>query len=753
MKRMFPGWSVGPLIAVTALIGLSTPAPGMTDLFSDLDGFVPEPVTAPLPAAPPPPAPAAQALIAEESDSPAEMRPEEPVFAGHPEPPPAAPPFQLTPPDVPPALVQKTGPFFLPEPAEFAQNYERPSKAVPPAPENCIEQGKRAWRNGEHAQAQALFEAALHQEPGNPDAIRWLRYIADKKSAREEQLYQTTRARMLETVQAAWNTPPPALPDAVLTPETRGQSESEMRAAALLDKLRTIRIPAIAFHDADVQQAVLELSALCRKLDPERKGANMVVFGTAEMSAPLITFSGTDLSVFEALEIVTQMTGMKFEAGSGMIRLTPVHYEPPQQMVPAEFDIPPAVGRRISAQLDSPGSAASGRIETLDVRGLFSTVPFPPGSSARFNPEFNVLLVHNIPKYVERLADLLGLYSRKVLEEQSQQVEIETKFIEVSQGALEELGFDWSLGTPGQNISSDTWTLPGGQKLFTDSLRSGQEAFGQAVRDPSGRASGFNTYATPVPDPAVSGLVDAAGELLIRKVKGDLKADLLIRALERSAGSDLLSAPRIVTRSGETASIHVGEVRWFPTAFNVKIERDTPPALVPEFYEEERTGVLLEVTPELDSENGTIRLTLAPELRELAGFDEQHVGTIWPTFGKEDVTIYRDAPSAVGSYSDKVINFLTAREQNRTIYADRLIARRPVFNVRKMNTAVTIEDGSTLALGGLIKEQLETFTDRVPLLGSIPLVGRLFRSEGERSIKRNLLIFVTANRIDAAGRK
>jgi general secretion pathway protein D len=56
-------------------------------------------------------------------------------------------------------------------------------------------------------------------------------------------------------------------------------------------------------------------------------------------------------------------------------------------------------------------------------------------------------------------------------------------------------------------------------------------------------------------------------------------------------------------------------------------------------------------------------------------------------------------------------------------------------------------------MGGLIKEQLETFKDSVPILGKIPLIGRLFRSEGERNTKRNLLIFVTASQVNASGYK
>jgi type II secretory pathway component GspD/PulD (secretin) len=141
-------------------------------------------------------------------------------------------------------------------------------------------------------------------------------------------------------------------------------------------------------------------------------------------------------------------------------------------------------------------------------------------------------------------------------------------------------------------------------------------------------------------------------------------------------------------------------------------------------------------------------MKLSPEIRELAGFDEQHVATVWPEFGNESLDMNSDTPA-----NNSLIDFLTRREENRTASADRLIARRPIFKTRKVHTTVTIEDGSTIAMGGLIKEQLETFKDSVPLLGKIPLLGRLFRSEGERSTKRNLLIFVTASQVNASGYK
>ncbi|QHI69268.1 type II secretion system protein GspD [Tichowtungia aerotolerans] len=590
--------------------------------------------------------------------------------------------------------------------------------------ERAIKHGKDAFSGGNLEEAKTYFEAVLYDDPQNSTAIRWLRRIAGQQTAREKQSYITTRTRMLETVQEAWNTPK-AKGKIIGCPTSSGKPTAEdLRQQELRRKLESIQIPSIAFQNADIQQVVLELAALCRELDDEGKGVNLVVFGTSKTLLPPVTFSSTDLSVQETLDVITQMSGMKYEIGSNMVILTPVNYEPPQQMVSAEFDVMPTVGAKMV--LMTGGDAAPSGL--LDVRSFFSSAPFPQGSSAQFNPEFNILLVHNASKYMPEIEALLKRYNQKALEERARQVEIETKFIEIAQGTLDELGFEWTVGENGSYLNEDTITIPGGQKLFTDTLRTGGEAFnantGSALAD---------------------SLTASAGELLVQKIKGDIPFDLLIRALERQQGSDLLSAPKILTKSGETATIHIGEIRSFPTAYDVIIERYAQPSLLPLDYEQYQTGVLLEVTPEVDVENGTIDLELAPEIRELTGFDEQHVGTIWPEYGDESLDM--DA-SSEGS---ELLSFLTTREESRTENADRLIAYQPIFKTRKVETSVTIEDGSTIAMGGLIKEQMESFKDSVPILGKIPLLGRLFRSEGERSVKRNLLIFVTANQVNSSG--
>ncbi|MFM8809796.1 MAG: type II secretion system protein GspD, partial [Chthoniobacterales bacterium] len=76
---------------------------------------------------------------------------------------------------------------------------------------------------------------------------------------------------------------------------------------------------------------------------------------------------------------------------------------------------------------------------------------------------------------------------------------------------------------------------------------------------------------------------------------------------------------------------------------------------------------------------------------------------------------------------------------------------RWVFCQRKVETSVSIYDGQTVALGGLIREDVQKVTDKTPILGDIPLAGALFRSQADKHIKRNLIIFVTANLMDPAG--
>ncbi len=73
------------------------------------------------------------------------------------------------------------------------------------------------------------------------------------------------------------------------------------------------------------------------------------------------------------------------------------------------------------------------------------------------------------------------------------------------------------------------------------------------------------------------------------------------------------------------------------------------------------------------------------------------------------------------------------------------------INERSVQTSVSLYDGETIILGGIIKDITTTFNDKYPILGDLPLIGRLFQSKAARSVKTNLLIFLTCTLLHPDG--
>jgi len=146
----------------------------------------------------------------------------------------------------------------------------------------------------------------------------------------------------------------------------------------------------------------------------------------------------------------------------------------------------------------------------------------------------------------------------------------------------------------------------------------------------------------------------------------------------------------------------------------------------PTAFETRNTGVTLEIEPTIGENDFVIDLRFVPEIVEFEGFIN-----------------YGSPIQAAGS--DALGN-----PTQITITDNRI--EMPVFSVRRVNTALTIYDGYTVAVGGLMREDVQNVEDKVPILGDIPIIGRLFQSKAENRIKSNLIIFVTAQIVDATGR-
>jgi len=139
---------------------------------------------------------------------------------------------------------------------------------------------------------------------------------------------------------------------------------------------------------------------------------------------------------------------------------------------------------------------------------------------------------------------------------------------------------------------------------------------------------------------------------------------------------------------------------------------------VPEKFTTRNVGVEMSVIPVVE-EDGQVHLTLEPTVTEFDGFIQ---------YGGQNVITNENSMQAFDS----------------GFY-------QPVFSTRKMKTEVLLKSGSTLVMGGLTREEVTETSDKVPLLGSVPLLGNLFKSKGQLFKKKNLLIFVTATLVDENG--
>ena len=128
-------------------------------------------------------------------------------------------------------------------------------------------------------------------------------------------------------------------------------------------------------------------------------------------------------------------------------------------------------------------------------------------------------------------------------------------------------------------------------------------------------------------------------------------------------------------------------------------------------------GVVLEVVPDVSPETQMITLNMTPKV-----VSEPE----WRDYGSE----YTSSDGSV----------------------QRLNIQQPFFHTREVATSISIYNGATVVMGGMITEVRTDVDDKIPMLGDIPLLGRLFRSRYEQSEKRNLMIFVTARLVDPAGK-
>ncbi|MEQ1850970.1 MAG: Amuc_1098 family type IV pilus outer membrane protein [Chthoniobacteraceae bacterium] len=650
--------------------------------------------------------------------------------------------------------------------------------------------------------AERKYEEVLNKDPYNVAAHKGREEVALLKDRAAVAGYDAARAIAIWEVDNAWARPFRRFDRKAVT-ITSADKTSAPNTVEINKKLNTIIFPKIDFQNSTVREAIQFLVDKSRTLDPENKGVNIVLKlgdeggggGGAPAPAPgipgipglpdvpgapapaggapagggggtQITLTLANVPLIEVIKYITNLANLKYKIEPFAVSIVPLGTST-EELYIKEWKVPPsllratpgggagAAGGGLGAPPADGGLAAGGGLAgTSNAKDFLSAsgVTFGQNAFAMYSPASSTLVVKNTQDQldlVERIIEIQGV------EGVIKQVEIQAKFVEITQTNLKELSFDWLLGP--SNIPRNLNVFTGGGTSGT-APQTGAADFPFFNVNPAdtpvtaGNRSGRLALSANAIDALLFGVPGASqlapGIFSLVGAGTDPTFQLVMRGLDQKKGVDLLSAPRVTTKSGQRATIEIIREFKYPTEFS-------PPQIPQQFggnvggigigagggttngsfpvtpttptaFEKKDVGVTLEVEPTIGPDGYSIDMQLLPQVVEFEGFI--NYGSPIQTTNTNPIT------------GQVVTNILTPN-----------IINQPVFSTRKVSTNVTVFDGATVVLGGLVREDVQKVDDKTPIIGDIPLVGRLFRSKVDQHSKRNLVIFVTARLVNPEG--
>ena len=360
----------------------------------------------------------------------------------------------------------------------------------------------------------------------------------------------------------------------------------------------------------------------------------------------------------------------------------------------------------------------------------------PPGKSVVFNDKLGLLFVRATDQDLDTIERVI-----QALNTVAPQVHIKSRFIEVAQNDSKALGFDWYLGQ--FNVGSQVVGTGGSSPSLVVPV---------SAANPLGAFPG-NTASSLVPSSAndqllTSGLANSAPTLAtFTGILTDPNFRVAIHALEQRSGTETLGEPEITTTSGRQTQMRATKIINVITGFGFNngtgangataatvagttggttVNQAGAASITPDTQQVE-TGPILDVVPYVLSDGYTISMALIPSDTEFGGYD---------TISATEIPGYNPGAALAGIANGTA-----------------LPVALPNFTVRQVVTTVNVWDNQTVVLGGLITSTVQSTKDKVPFLGDLPGVGRLFQSQSKTEQKDNLMVFVTPTIVDPAGNR
>lgn len=307
--------------------------------------------------------------------------------------------------------------------------------------------------------------------------------------------------------------------------------------------------------------------------------------------------------------------------------------------------------------------------------------------SISFDERTNTLLVVDIPSKVASIRELVGRLDKPV-----QQVLIESRIVVANDNYSKELGARFGISGATEDRNGNVLNV-GGSLFATDNMAN--EALRNRVnRGVSALPVGIpGTTGTGISVPALADRLavnlpanDGAGRFGFTVLGSDYLLDLELSALESEGRGEIISSPRVITASQREATIRQGNE--LPYTVQLIDPRTGASSTTVQF----KPVVLeLKVTP-----------TISPDQRIFMNLE-----------------VKQDSVSSL------------------------TVQGNPAINTRNINTAVLVDNGQTVVLGGILERTSRDDKSQVPFLGELPGVGALFKNKQRSNSRAELLIFVT----------
>ncbi len=634
-----------------------------------------------------------------------------------------------------------------------------------------------AYDLGKFDEAKTTYQKILQIDPTNSAARRGMERLAATKSQYYKSAADQTRAEMLAQLDSQWELTA-SNSDLVAPPMLApGGRDSTSEPALVRYKLDRIIIPKIALDQTSLEEALdlLRIRASendTTELDPARKGVNFTVnLGAAD--SPVATrvrkqrfdLQLSNVPLRQVLKYITEITQTTFTtddfaviisaAGSASADLVSRSYR-----VPPDFISSISSGATEAPAADPFATAAPsggllakrlGAQEALEKQG----VVFPEGASATYLPAINTLRVVNTALNQDNISQIIDTLTKT----EPIMVSVKVTMIKVQETDLEELGYDWVLnnfgfGGPSWVGGADKYNLSGGTQGNGSDLSDIPLPLGQFNQHPvtSGNRSGDGAIAGDSIDNLIANPAGrqasnrAPGVLRVFGQINDTNFQMMMRGLAQKKGVDVMAQPATVTRSGQSSTISVIREFIYPSEYeppklpnNVgnganggnavgggggNVQAVTPSN--PSAFKKRDVGMTLEVLPVADPDKQYVSITLTPTFTDFDGFVNYGSPILAPQNG------------LLGNTSTLVT-------KNEILM--------PVFSKQSLTSSVNVADGTTVMVGGLIKQTVQNVDDHTPILGEIPIIGRLFQSKSSHTQKNVVMFLVNVEIVDPTGHR